>query len=55
MECDLFEDELRSKLDAVWLRYQMDRDPQVKQEYLSLLKKLSCLIIPGKRPTTHGE
>jgi len=55
MQCDLLEDELRSKLDAVWHRYQMDRNPEVKQKYFRLLKKFSCLITPGKRPPTHDE
>ncbi len=55
MEVELLEDEMRSKLNAVWLRYQRDRNPVDKQEYLKLLKQFSALITSGKRPVTHAE
>ena len=52
---ELLEDEMRSKLNAIWLRYQRDRNPVEKQEYLKLLRQFSDLIISGRRPPTHEE
>ena len=55
VEVELLENEMRSKLNAVWLRYQRDRNPVEKQEYLKLLRQFSDLIISGRRPPTHEE
>jgi hypothetical protein len=40
----------RGKLDAVWLRYQTDRNPETKQEFLTVLKQFADLILRGKGP-----
>jgi hypothetical protein len=55
MVCDQLEDDLRNNLDAILLRYQIDRNPEDKQEFLRLLKQFSDLIICGKKPPTHDE
>ena len=39
MRCTLLEDDFRNKLDAIWLRYQIDRNAADKREYLRLLKQ----------------
>jgi hypothetical protein len=51
MDFDLWEDDWRKKLNAIWRRYQIDRNPGDKQEYLRLPKQFTDLIIRGKRPT----
>jgi hypothetical protein len=43
-------DDWRDKLDAVWGRYQIDRNPETMQEYRRLLKQFADLILRGKRP-----
>ena len=49
MELVQLEDDLRNQLDAIWLRYQTNRDPQVKQEYRAALRQFSALIFWGKK------
>ena len=55
MKNGFFDDDLRKKLDTISRRYQIDRNPEDKQEYLRLLKQFSDLIIRGKRPPNHDE
>jgi hypothetical protein len=52
MEFAQLEEDWRNKLDEIWLRYEVDRSPEVKQEYQSLLKQFADLILRGNsRPT----
>jgi hypothetical protein len=50
MELNALEDEWRDRLGAIWMRYQVDRDPEIKQEYLERLRQFADLIIRGNRP-----
>jgi hypothetical protein len=55
MEYGTWEDDWRNKLDAVWRRYQIDRNPGDKQEFLKLLKQFSDLINRGKGSPIHDK
>ena len=44
------EDNWRTRFNAIRLRYEIDRRPQVKAEYLRLLKQFADLILRGKMP-----
>ena len=34
------EEDWRNKLDVIWLRYEIDRSPDTKEEYRRLLKQV---------------
>ena len=39
---------LRIQLDEIWRRYEADRNPKTKAEYLQLLKQFADLVLRGK-------
>ena len=45
----------RNKLDAIRLRYEIDRSPEVKEEYRRLLKQFADLVLRGKRPPSDED
>jgi hypothetical protein len=47
-EAQQLEECLRAKLDEIWHRYQVDRKPSTRAEYLLVLRQFTDLVFRGK-------